>query len=421
MPVPGINFTDQQSFLPENIKGKTYILRLLIYYLRRMKLSLITLTIGGFGIGMTEFVMMGILPDISHAMNVSIPVTGYLVSSYALGVVLGAPLLVGLAGNYPPKKILIGLMVMFTIFNGLSAFAPNYELLFISRLFAGLPHGAFFGVGAVVASRLADPGREARAVSVMFAGLTIANTIGVPLGTFIGHNFSWRITFVIIALIGLFAIWSIKSWLPELPAAKNKNIRKDLKLFTRLQPWLVIGITAIGTGGFFAWFSYIAPLLTEVSGFGSNAITPILVLTGLGMALGNFIGGRLADSHSPAIATCLLLLAMVGSLITVSLVSQYQIPALAMAFVTGALAFSVASPIQILMINAAKGSEMLASSLSQAGFNIGNAIGAYLGGLPIAAGLGYTSPEWVGAGLAFAGFLIALVIVFRKNENLKTT
>ncbi|MEZ0538295.1 MFS transporter [Fibrella arboris] len=224
-----------------------------------MNKNLLPLTMGGFGIGMTEFVMMGILPDLARTLHISIPVAGHLISAYALGVVLGAPLLVAMAGNYPPKKILLGLMALFTVFNILSAFAPTYEVMLVTRLLSGLPHGAFFGVGAVVASRLAGPGKEARAISMMFAGLTVANILGVPLGTFIGHEISWRITFVLIGVVGLVTLLGIYKLLPEMPVVGESNLRKDLKLFTYAEPWLILGVTAIGTGGLFAWFSYIAP------------------------------------------------------------------------------------------------------------------------------------------------------------------
>ncbi|QIP16081.1 MFS transporter [Spirosoma aureum] len=381
-----------------------------------MKKSLLPLAIGGFGIGMTEFVMMGILPDIASALRISIPVAGHLISAYALGVVLGAPLLVGIAGNYPPKKILLGLMAIFTFCNILSAFAPNYETMMITRLLSGLPHGAFFGVGAVVASRLAGKGKEAQAISMMFAGLTIANIIGVPLGTYIGHTMSWRITFVVIAAVGLITMFCIQKLLPVMPVVGESNLRKDLKLFTHVEPWLILGITAIGTGGLFAWFSYIAPLLTEVAHFSSDQITWILVLAGLGMAVGNLIAGRMADFISPIKATALFLLLMVICLLLVYAVAPFKVPLLIMTFITGAIAFSLGAPIQILMIRASNGSEMLASSVSQAGFNIGNALGAYLGGIPIAAGLGYSSPQLVGAMLAFTGFVLAMMAYFRQKS-----
>jgi DHA1 family arabinose polymer transporter-like MFS transporter len=381
-----------------------------------MKKSLLPLTIGGFGIGMTEFVMMGILPDIANSLHISIPVAGHLISSYALGVVLGAPLLVAIAGNYPPKKILLGLMALFTFCNALSSFAPNYEAMMITRLLSGLPHGAFFGVGAVVASRLAGKGKEAQAISMMFAGLTVANIIGVPLGTYIGHTMSWRITFLIIAAVGLITMASIQKFLPVMPVVGESNLRKDLKLFTHVEPWMILGITAIGTGGLFAWFSYIAPLLTEVAHFSNNQLTWILVLAGVGMAVGNLVSGRVADLISPIKATALFLLLMATSLVIVYFVAPFQVPLLIMTFITGAISFSLGAPIQILMIRASNGSDMLASSVSQAGFNIGNALGAYLGGLPIAAGMGYASPQWVGALMAITGFFMAVIMYFRQKN-----
>lgn len=384
------------------------------------KLSLISLTIGGFSIGMTEFLMMGVLPDISKSLNITIPAAGHLISIYALGVVIGAPLIVGIAGNYPPKKVLIGLMLMVFVFNGLFAIAPSYGLLMLSRFFAGLPHGAFFGVGAVVASKLAEPGREARSVAVMFAGLTVANIIGVPLGTYIGHHFDWRYSFGGIAFFGLLAMMAIHYWMPQIQAAANHSFRNSLKMFKTVDMWLIIGISAIGTGGFFAWISYIAPLMTEVANFSANMITVIMVIIGLGMAVGNFIGGRMADKFSPLKTTLFLLLSMVVALIFFAVISRFQVPAIIMTFLIGAIGFALIAPMQIMIMQYAKGAEMLASSVLQATSNFGNALGAFLGGLPIAAGFGYTSPEYVGSGLAFVGFALCLILLFRsKNKALK--
>ena len=384
-----------------------------------MKKSLLALTLGGLGIGITEFVMMGLLPDIAKDLNITIPQAGHLISAYALGVVIGAPLLVAIAGSYPPKKILMVLMLMFTGFNAFSAFAPDYNTMFIARLLAGLPHGAFFGVGSVVASKIAEKGKEAQSVSLMFAGLTIANVIGVPLGTYIGHNYSWRYTFVIIVIVGLVTLLSLKSWMPALPATKNRDLGKELNFFKLPESWLIILMIAIGTGGLFSWYSYIAPLLTEVSGFSANSITYILVVAGLGMLVGNFIGGKLADKISPAKATITLLIAMSVSLLIVHYVSGNQMLAVIMTFVTGAIAFAAASPIQMLMINTAKGSEMLAASVSQASFNIGNALGAFLGGLPLAAGYDYTSPVSVGSIMALTGAAFAWMLIARTRRVTK--
>jgi len=384
-----------------------------------IKPSLLTLTIGGFCIGMTEFMMMGVLPDVAKTLSVSIPEAGHLISAYALGVVIGAPLMAVVAGKYSPKKLLIGLMLMYGVFNALFAMAPSFPLLLVTRLCAGLPHGAFFGIGAVVASKLADKGKEARAVALMFAGLTIANIIGVPLGTYIGHNYSWRISFFIIAAIALITAGSIKKWMPALPVAPNSSFSESAKAFKKPEPWLIIGISAIGTGGLFTWISYIAPLMTQVAHFPANAVTFIMIVAGLGMAVGNFMGGRLADRFSPLKTTSFLLLSMIASLLIVSAVSYYQVPAVIMTFVTGAVAFAVIAPMQMLMINAAKGSEMLASSSLQASANMGNALGAFLGGLPIAAGYSYTSPEYVGAGLAFTGLLLCIVLM-RRQKTVQT-
>jgi DHA1 family arabinose polymer transporter-like MFS transporter len=380
-----------------------------------MNKRLLPLTIGGFSLGMTEFMMMGVLPDVSKSLDISIPTAGHLISAYALGVVIGAPLMVGLFSKLPPKKVLIGLMIMFGIVNALFALSPSYEFLMITRVMAGLPHGAFFGIGAVVASQLAEPGKEARAVSMMFAGLTIANIIGVPIGTYIGHNFSWRLSFFIVAAFGLITAATTKLWLP---AIKNKNegsFKDSLAVFKNVDPWLIIGISAIGTGGMFAWISYIAPLMTEVAGFSNNNITLIMIIAGVGMAVGNFIGGRLADRFSPLITTTILLSAMVLSLFIIAGVSQYQPAAIVMTFVTGAVAFAVIAPMQMLMISAAKGSEMIASAVLQATANFGNAIGAFLGGLPIAAGYGYTAPQYVGAGLAAVGIGFCMLLMVKQR------
>lgn len=383
------------------------------------KKSLYALGLGGLGIGITEFVMMGILPDVALDLSISIPKAGHLISAYALGVVIGAPLLVMIAGKYPPKQLLIFLMLLFTIFNGFSAFAPNYTTLFIARLLAGLPHGAFFGVGSVVASRIVEKGKEAQAISMMFGGLTLANIVGVPLGTYIGHHYSWRYTFAIVVLVGIITIFSLKNWLPNLAADKNRNLMKELNFFKRKEAWLIILLISIGTGGLFAWYSYIAPLMTEVSGFSANSVTYILILAGFGMMLGNILGGKLADQISPAKAALYLLLAMTSCLVIVFLVSSNPILSLIMTFVTGTVAFSLGAPIQILMINSAKGSEMLAASVSQASFNIGNALGAFFGGLPLVAGFSYSSPQLVGAGMAITGaFFVWILIAKRKRKNI---
>lgn len=380
--------------------------------------NLLPLTMGGFSIGMTEFLMMGVLPDVANSLSISIPTAGYLIAIYAFGVVIGAPLMIALSKNYPPKKILATLMLLFAIFNSLFSIAPTFLLLLFARFMSGLPHGAFFGVGAVVATQLATPGKGASSVAIMFAGLTLANILGVPIGTFIGHHVSWRIAYFIVALLGLLTLASIIKWLPDLILANTPNFRQSLKIFKDIEIWLIIGISAIGTGGLFAWISYIAPLMTDVASFSDNMVTLIMMLAGIGMAVGNLLGGCVADRWSPLLITGLLLFIMIGCLLAVALVAEHQSYALVMTFVTGAVAFAVVPAMQMLMIHAAKGSEMLASSMVQASANMGNTLGAYLGGLPIAAGFGYTSPEYVGMGLAFIGLILCLLIRLTRTSIL---
>ncbi|MCM0668510.1 MFS transporter [Flavobacterium tyrosinilyticum] len=376
-----------------------------------MKKSLIALSLGGLTIGITEFVMMGLLPDIASDMKVSIPVAGYLISSYALGVVIGAPLLVIAGRNYAPKKMLLILALMLAVFNALSIIAPDYNILFASRFLSGLPHGAFFGVGAVVASRLADKGKEAQAISIMFAGLTIANLIGVPIGTYIGHHFIWRYTFILIAIVGLLTFLAIYLWMPNLEKGESVNMKTQLQFFKKTEAWLIIGITAIGFGGLFAWISYIAPLLINVSKFSPEDVSSILILAGLGMVVGNFVGGKLADRFSPAPTTLALLLVMSLDLILVYFFSFNQYVSLFLTFLTGAISFSVIAPIQMLMIRTAKGAEMIASASLQGSFNIGNALGAFLGGLPLAAGFSYSSPNLIGVVMSVIGMIITFILM----------
>jgi DHA1 family arabinose polymer transporter-like MFS transporter len=380
-----------------------------------LKKNLLPLALGGLGIGTTEFVMMGLLPDIAKDFNISIPVAGHLISSYALGVVIGAPLLVAISSNYEPKKILLALMGIFTLFNALSAFAPNNGILLLARFFSGLPHGAFFGVGSVVASRLAEKGKQAQAISLMFAGLTVANLLVVPIGTYVGHHYSWRYTFGIVAFIGIVTIIALQVLLPKLPVSRAGNIKSELALFKRTEAWLIILITAIGTGGLFAWISYIAPLMTDISGFAANTVAYIMVLAGMGMVAGNVIGGRLADKMEPAKACILLLLAMAATLVLIYFFSSNQVASLTLTFIAGALSMAIATPIQLLMIKTAAEAEMLGAASTQAAFNIGNALGAFLGGLPIAAGLSYSSPSLVGACMAIAGTGFAWLLIRRQK------
>lgn len=376
-----------------------------------IKKSLLPLALGGFGIGMTEFVMMGILPDIATGLNITIPQAGYLITAYALGVVVGAPTLVALVAKRPPRSVLIWFMLMFAVFNGLSALAPNFYLMLVSRFLAGLPHGAFFGVGAVVASRLADEGKVAAAMATMFTGLTLANVLGVPLGTWLGHNMSWRLVFLIVAAIGLVTAICLKQWVPVIEARPSAGLRKDLAIFRKPGLLMALAITSIGTGGFFAWFSYIAPLLTDLSRFAPGQIPLIMTVVGVGMTVGVVAGGRLADRFAPIHAVAILLVTMTALLLMNGLFASSQPMMVVLAFATGANALAMGPPIQMLLIDHSREAEMLGSSLGQSGFNIGNATGAFLGGIPLTLGYSYAAPQWVAAGLAFTGVMLALAML----------
>ena len=380
-----------------------------------MKKPLFALLLGGFGIGTTEFVMMGILPDIALSLGISIPQAGHLISAYALGVVVGAPSLVMLANKFAPKKILMALMLMFTVFNGLCVFAPNYESLFVFRFLSGLPHGAFFGVGAVVAARLADKGKEAQAVSMMFLGLTVANLLGVPLGTYLGHTLSWRYAFVLVAIAGLLTWLFLRVWMPVLEKDNAHSLRTQLGFFKTREAWLIMFATAIGTGGCFCWISYIAPLLTEVTGFQATSVPYMMSLAGAGMCVGAIIGGKLADRFSPAKTARAILLATAFMLLMVYFFASSGTGMLITTFITGTLVMAIAPPIQTLMVQAARGAETLASSILQACFNIGNALGAFLGGLPLVAGYDLRSPQLVGVIMALLGVGAIGVLLARSK------
>jgi len=317
----------------------------------------------------------------------------------------------------PPHKVLLGLMIWFTIFNTLSAFSNSYSLLLISRFLSGLPHGAFFGIGAVVAGKLAKSGKEAQAIAIMFTGLTVANVFGVPLGTWLGQNFEWGVAFLAVGVVGVLAVLSVKFWMPELPKTKSNGFKKDIKALKKPELWMIILLTTIGTGGFFAWYSYIAPLITDVAGHSENIVSYAMILAGLGMVTGNFLGAKLAEMFTPIYAVIITLVLMVTALILNTFLAYDQIGVLVMTFVIPAIAFCIATPIQMAVINSAKGSEMIGSSLNQSAFNMGNASGAYLAGLPIAYGYEIISAQYVGALMAGLGICIGLgVIMIRKQE-----
>lgn len=377
-----------------------------------MNKGLTALAFGGLAIGMTEFSMMGLLMDIAKDVNISIPKASNLIGLYALGVVVGAPTLVMATAKMSPKKVLFYFMLLFFIFNGIFSLAPNEWSLYISRFISGLPHGAFFGVGSVVAAKLAKPGKEASAIAIMFTGMTIANIIGIPLGTYIGQNFSWRITYGMISFLGLVTATSIYFWLPEIESPKI-DVRKQLRYFSRKEAWLIISVISIGTGGLFAWISYIGPLVTKVSHVAEEHVPIIMLLVGLGMFVGNLIGGKLADTFIPTRAAMFSFMAMSLCLIVGYFVSEVTWLAYPMSFLTGAISFSIGSSLQMMLINSAEGAETLAAAAGQGAFNIGNTLGAYFGAIPIGLGFAYNTPMLVGAGLAMMGCTLAFVYLIK--------
>ncbi len=385
---------------------------------------IIPLAMGGLGIGTTEFTIMGLLPDIAGSMNISIPEAGHFISAYALGVVIGAPVLVAYSMKQPPKKVLLALMVLFTVFNALSAFASDYSFMMISRFLAGLPHGAFFGVGTVVASMLGGKGKEALYISLMFTGLTIANLAMVPFVTYIGHTFGWRWYFVIVSIIGLLTLLSLIIWLPKMESKSAGSVKNELQFLRNIRFWLVFFIAAIGFGGLFTWFSYITPLMTIFSGFDPENMAYIMILAGAGMVIGNLLGGMLSDKMGASKAAILLLFMMLLALAGVFLFAENKIIAIILTFICGGLSLSTSSPINMMMMKSAPGSEMMGAAFMQAAFNIANSAGAYFGGIPLEYGLSYNYPSLVGVGMTFIGLIICLLYFVqfdRKSLNLITS
>ncbi|WP_033220001.1 MFS transporter [Kitasatospora phosalacinea] len=373
-----------------------------------MPLALLALAIGAFGIGTTEFVIMGLLPEVAADFGVGIPTAGLLVTGYAFGVVVGAPLMTVLGTRISRKRMLMLLMGLFVAGNLLSAFAPGFGAMLAGRIVASLAHGAFFGIGSVVAAELVAPDRKAGAIATMFTGLTVANVVGVPLGTFVGQQVGWRTTFVAVAALGVVGLAGIAKLVPELPRPEGAHLRRELAAFKNAQVVLAMGMTVLGFGGVFAAITYIKPMMTEVAGFSEGSVTWLLVLLGTGMFLGNLLGGRFADRRlMPMLFATLGGLAVVLALFTVT--AHNEATAAVTLLLIGALGFATVPPLQKRVLDQAHGAPTLASAVNIGAFNLGNALAAWLGGAVITAGYGYTAPNWVGALLAGSALLLALV------------
>ncbi|RGX78335.1 MFS transporter AraJ [Bacteroides stercorirosoris] len=379
-----------------------------------MKKSLIALAFGTLGLGIAEFVMMGILPDVAKDLGISIPVAGHFISAYALGVCVGAPTLI-LARKHPLKHTLLALVTLIMVGNICAAMAPNYWVLLLARFVSGLPHGAYFGVASIVAEKLADKGKGSEAVSIMIAGMTIANLFGVPLGTSLSNSISWRVTFLLVGCWGVIILYYIWRWVPHVEGLKDTGFKGQFRFLKTPAPWLILGATALGNGGVFCWYSYINPMLTNVSGFSAESITGLMVLAGFGMVVGNLISGRLSDRYTPGKVGTVVQAMICIVLLLIFFLSPYPwLSALLMCLCTAGL-FAVSSPEQVLIIRVAKGGEMLGAACVQVAFNLGNAIGAYAGGVAISAG--YRYPALAGAPFALIGF--TLFLIFYKKYQAK--
>ncbi|RPE82431.1 DHA1 family inner membrane transport protein [Curtobacterium sp. PhB137] len=373
-----------------------------------MPAGLIALALGGFGIGLTEFVITGLLPEVAADYGVTETTAGWLVTGYALAVIVGALGLTAATTRLPRKPVLLGLLVLFIVGNTLSAIAPTYEVMMSGRVIAALCHGAFFGIGSVVAANMVERSKRASAVALMFTGLTASNVLGVPFGTFLGQALGWRSTFWAIVAIGVVALVGVLVLVPAVRQTETPSLARELGVFRSGQVWLSLGMTVLGYGGMFGAFTYIAYTLTSVSGFPSSAVPWLLVVFGLGLFVGNFVGGKLA-ARSIDRTLLVVLVALTVVLGLFALVATSPVLTVIALVLMGAFGFATVPALQTRVMQYADHAPTLASGANIAAFNLGNALGAWIGGLTIAAGLGYTSPIWAGAGITLAAVALTLV------------
>jgi DHA1 family inner membrane transport protein len=372
------------------------------------------LGVGGFAIGTGEFVIMGLLPEVANDLGVTIPQAGHVISAYALGVVIGAPVLAVLAAHWNRRALLIALMALFAAGNFASALAPGYGAMMFVRWVTALPHGTYFGVAALMAASLAPVNRRASAVALVMSGLTSATLVGVPLAAWLGQHLGWRAAFVLVGAIAALACVLIRRGVPNVAAAQGASPLRELGALARPQVWLTLGVAAIGFGGMFAVFSYIKPLLTQVTGLSVDAIPLVLGLFGVGMVVGNLVGARLADrSVMKTIAAMLVWNA--GVLVAIMFTAPHPIAICVNVFLLGT-SIAIGPALQIRLMDVAGDAQTLAAALNHSAFNTANAIGAWLGGAAIAAGFGWASTGWVGALLAVAGMVVFGASVWQRSR-----
>ena len=373
------------------------------------------LGVGGFAIGTGEFVIMGLLPEVAKDLGVTIPEAGHVISAYALGVVIGAPVLAVATAGWSRRTLLIALMALFALGNVASALAPGYLSLNLLRFMTGLPHGTYFGVSALVAAALAPPHRRASAVGLVMLGLTSATLVGVPLAAWLGQHWGWRSAFLLVGAIAVLAAVLVSRYVPDLSPAPGASPWRELGALAKPQVWLTLGIGAIGFGGMFAVFSYVKPLMTEVAGVSVHVVPVILALFGVGMVAGNLVGSRLADKNlTRTIGSVLVWSALVlGSLV---FTAHHPVTAALSVFLLGTIV-AIGPALQIRLMDVAGDAQTLAAALNHSAFNIANALGAWLGGVAIASGLGWTSTGWVGALLSMAGMLVFAAALWQSRRE----
>ncbi len=382
----------------------------------RIRLALFALAMGGFGIGSTEFVAMGLLPNLaqdllpglySASAEAANAQAGWLISAYALGVVVGAPTIAAAAARWPRKQLLLVLLTAFTLGTIASALLPTFELVLAARFVAALPHGAYFGIASLVAADLMGPGKRGRGVALVLSGLTIANVVGVPAITWLGQNSGWRVAYLAVALIFAATFAAVALVVPHQAGNPGATVRRELRAFGRIQVWFALGIGAIGFGGLFAVYTYVAPLVTEVTGLAASTVPLVLVVMGLGMTAGNLTGGALADRSVRRTMYGFFGLLIVA--LAALALSASSLPGLLIGiFLIGFAASAISPTIQTRLMDIAHDSQSIAAALNHSALNIGNALGAYLGGIAIGAGLGYVAPVWIGLGLSLCGLALAV-------------
>lgn len=383
--------------------------------MKNTRLGLFALAMGTFALGIAEFSMMGILSDVSKEMDISVDRAGHLISAYSLGVAVGAPLLLFLR-KLPLRTVLLILAAVIALGNTCAALSPGYTTLLVSRFISGLPHGAFFGAGAIVCARLADPGKGAAAVAVMVGGMTVANVIGVPAATYVSNAFIWRLTFAIVAFFGVISFMCLKFMVPYLSPLPDTGLKGQFRFLKSSAPWLIYGGVFFGQAAVYCWLSYISPIMTELTGFTLSDMTWIMVLVGAGMVTGNFIAGKCATMVSPSIVSAAIAGIMIIVLPLIYLCSDMKMVSLLLAFVASACLFGIGGPPQFMIVGFSKGGQMLGGAGIQIAFNVSNACSAAIGGAAIRYGLGYDSTALIGIPFAAVG-LTCFLLLYRKYKG----